>query len=312
MAQESSNRKLRLTLIGVLTSILLFALKLIAGLTAGSLAIISDALNSLLDILAYSAVYVSVRVHERKPDADHHFGHRRAEPLAGLLVALIATILGISLVKDAVFSLFSTPHAPTLAAGPVAVLVTSMVIRGLLAIRYRAEALRSRSAAMFASYVDSRNDVMASGLALIGYTLGSPIDDVAAIAIGAWILYSGGRVGLENLGYLMGAAPSDEVLQRIRETAAATPHVLGLNELKAHYVGDQIHVEVHIELDEALSLREAHDIGVAVRWRLEALDEVQTAFVHIDPVDAKRRILHPEADSASLSQSDSNPSTDER
>src|SRR5690606_15121834 len=107
----------------------------------------------------------------RQPDADHHFGHRRAEPLAGLMVAFFAAILGVSLVKDAVFSLFSEPHRPVFSPGPVVVLLISMLVKGILAVRCRGEALRTRSAAMFAGYVDSRNDVLASGVALLGYAI---------------------------------------------------------------------------------------------------------------------------------------------
>lgn len=293
MTRENDQQKERLTVIGVVTSIVFFALKLVTGLVTGSIAIISDALNSLLDIVTYTAVYVSVRIQDRQPDADHHFGHRRAEPLAGFLVAIFAAILGTTLIKDALFSLFSEPHAPEFSFGPIVVLLLSMGTKVVLAKRYAEEGRRSRSPAMVASYVDSRNDVLASGIALIGFAFGRPIDDLAALLIGIWILYSGGRVGMENLGYLMGAAPDDEVLFKIRETAATTPAVLGLNELRAHYVGDKLHVEIHIELNDTLSLRTAHDIGVHVQLRLEALPEVQTAFVHIDPV-------HPDTDATRL------------
>lgn len=287
--RHGNERKERLTAIGVVTSVVFCVLKFITGLVSGSIAIISDALNALLDVVTYTAVYISVRIQERQPDADHHFGHRRAEPLAGLLVAIFATILGSTLIKDAMVSLFVEPHTPEFSLSPVIILLLSIAVKIVLARRYALENRSTGSPAMHASYIDSRNDVLASAIALIGFAIGRPFDDVAALLIGVWIIYSGGRIGMENLGYLMGVAPSDEKLLEIRKTAAATPAVLGLNELRAHYVGDKIHVEIHIELDDTLSLREAHDIGVNVQRRLEALPGVQSAFVHIDPV-------HPDTD----------------
>lgn len=291
MTQQHERQKERLTVIGVVTSVIFCALKFITGLVSGSIAIISDALNSLLDIVTYTAVFISVRIQERQPDADHHFGHRRAEPLAGLLVAIFATILGSTLIKDAIVSLFVEPHTPEFSLSPVVILLLSIGTKMVLAKRYAEESRNTGSPAMYASYIDSRNDVLASSIALVGFVIGRPIDDIAALLIGMWIIYSGGRIGMENLGYLMGVAPSDELLLEIRKTAAATPAVLGLNELRAHYVGDKLHVEIHIELDDTLSLREAHDIGVDVQSRLEALPEVQSAFVHIDPVHPDTNII---------------------
>lgn len=289
--RHGNERKERLTAIGVVTSVVFCVLKFITGLVSGSIAIISDALNSLLDIVTYTAVFISVRIQERQPDADHHFGHRRAEPLAGLLVAIFATILGSTLIKDAIVSLFVEPHTPEFSLSPVVILLLSIGTKMVLAKRYAEESRNTGSPAMYASYIDSRNDVLASSIALVGFVIGRPIDDIAALLIGMWIIYSGGRIGMENLGYLMGVVPSDELLLEIRKTAAATPAVLGLNELRAHYVGDKLHVEIHIELDDTLSLREAHDIGVDVQSRLEALPEVQSAFVHIDPVHPDTNII---------------------
>lgn len=284
MAKKVAKAKHRLTVAGVALSVILFALKTVAGLMTGSIAIVSDALNSLLDIAAYTAVFLSVRIQEKQPDDDHHFGHRRAEPLAGFLIATFAGVLGANLIKDAILSLLG-PAEPVTAV-PIAtwILLFSIVSKIVLAELYRRQSKGGASAALHAGHVDSRNDVLASGVALIGFWLGRPADELAALVIGSWILYTGVKIGLENLGYLMGEAPGDAVMESIMGEALRVDGVLGFNDLRAHYVGDRVHVEIHIEVADTLSVRAAHDIGVKVRRRIQALPDVQIAFVHVDPV----------------------------
>lgn len=283
MSDARRHRKLRIGITGILLSVLLFAMKSWAGIASGSIAVISDALNAFLDMLAYTAAYVSLRIQDAQADENHPFGHRRAEPLAGLLFAVFASVLGATILRDAVAGLFA-PGTVRRGLFPALLLVAGIVVKGGMAVGYYRGARATQSPVLRAGYIDSRNDVFSSAVALAGYFGGGRIDDLAALAIGAWIVVSGVRVGLENIGYLMGEAPPAEVLASIRRTALAVPGVQGLNDVRAHYVGDQIHVEVHVEIDRALTLQAAHDIGVAVRRRLEAIDEVHEAFIHIDPV----------------------------
>lgn len=280
----SEVRRHRLTAAGALSAALLFILKLGAGLATGSIAIISDALNSLFDIFTYTAMHISVRIQNRKPDHNHHFGHRRAEPLAGILIAIFAGILGTTLLKDAVMTLFVPSQPFSFSFAAVVVLLFSIGLKSGLAWLYRKEAETSGSPALRAGYIDSRNDVAASAVALTGFWLGGVSDNIAGGVIGAWILYSGVRVGLENIGYLMGKAPSADVLATLHREALSVSGVLGAHDLRAHYVGDRVHLEIHIDVDERLSAREAHDISVVVQRKLERVKSVQTAFVHIDPI----------------------------
>lgn len=269
--------------LGIAMSLVLFALKTWASVRSGSAALLSDALNAFLDVLTYSAAYISMRIQDQSPDENHPFGHRRAEPLAGLLFALSASALGAAILRDAVGELLR-PAAANRDPVSAGLFGASILLKGGMAALYRRGSSRTGSPALRASYIDSRNDVLASVLALAGFALGGFADKAAAIAIGCWIVGSGVRVGLENIGFLMGKAPSPEIQEAIRRAGLAVPGVLGLHDLRAHYVGDRIHLEVHIEVDRRISLAEAHDIGVAVRRRLESLELVQTAFIHIDPV----------------------------
>jgi len=89
----------RATVIGLAGNIFLFTIKLIAGLLSGSLALLSDAINSLTDIAASMAIFICVRVSDKEADEGHPFGHHRAEPIAGLIVAILAAVLGFEIIR---------------------------------------------------------------------------------------------------------------------------------------------------------------------------------------------------------------------
>lgn len=274
--------KQRLTYWGVGLSVVLFALRLWAGNVTGSQAVLSDAFNTLLDIFAYTVLVLSVRVHELGADRGHPFGHRRAEPLAGLVIAIFAAVLGATVVRDSLLAL-TGPRTVAAETYIVVLLALAMGGKGLLAVLYRAEWRRRDSTAMHAAFIDSRNDVAVSAVALTGLLLGGVWDALAGAGLGVWILVSGAQMGWRNLGFLMGASPAEAELQRIRQQAATVPEVLGVHDVRAHYVGDVLHVEVHVELPGAMSLVQAHDVEMAVRQTIEELPLVERAFVHIDP-----------------------------
>lgn len=282
-AEAVDRRKQRMGAAGVALSLFLLFLKTASAVRSGSAAILSDAFNAFLDVLTYSVAYLSIRVQDRHPDEDHPFGHRRAEPLAGMLFAVFASALGATVARDALGSL-AEPGAVRHDPLSVGLVSASIVLKGAMAAWYRRGARRTHSPALRASFIDSRNDVLASVVALLGFAAGGYADALAALAVGCWIVASGIRVGLENIGYLMGKAPSHEVQAGILAVARAVPGVRGLHDLRAHYVGDRLHVELHVEVDQGLSLREAHEIGDNVRRSLEAIELVQRAFIHIDPV----------------------------
>lgn len=279
--------KERLSRYAVVASAVLLALKLWAWRASGSLAILSDALNSSLDILSYGALALCIRIQDKGPDAGHPYGHRRAEPLASMLIAVFAVVLGFNLITGGVIGLFSPPDL-----APVGVVLWAMgiaiAIKAVMVAAYRVTWHQTQSLAIQASLVDSRNDILATAVALLGFTVGGAWDALAAVGIGLWIAYSGVSIGIENLGYLMGRSPSAEVLRRLHDTALSVPGVRDTNDLLAHYVGDLLHVELHAEVDPALSIGEGHRIESELQRRLEEVPEVGKAFVHLDPVETAR------------------------
>lgn len=287
MAAVADNKgirlKQRLSRIAVFISITLLGLKVWAWSTSHSLAILSDALNSLLDVFSYTTVAFSMRIQDQAPDESHPFGHRRAEPLASMLIAIVAALLGFNLAKDGVIALFA-PTAATLTPTAIYLMIFAIVAKIGLVIAYNKTWKITSSPAVYASMVDSRNDILTSCAALFGFLFGGIWDALAALVIGLWVMWSGVRIGLDNVDYLMGKTASTEYVDKLRQIALSVPGVVGTNDIRAHYVGDQLHVELHAEVSADISIVDGHLIESTLRDRLEALDEVGHAFIHLDPI----------------------------
>jgi cation diffusion facilitator family transporter len=278
-------------IVGLLGNLFLFISKLIIGLITNSIAIISDALNSLTDIINSVVLFVSIRVGSKSPDKQHPFGHYRSEPIGVLIVAVLTIVLGFEVVRIAVDRLiskvssdFSTPMLLTL--------IGIIIIKSLMYFYTKAAWKKTKSTALFAFMVDHRNDIWIASGAIIGF-IGSNynlafLDPLFAILIGIWIIKVGFGIGISNIKFLMGEAPKKEFLEKIKNAASKVKGVKGIHDVKAHYVGTLVQVQVHIMLDRNLTIYRAHSIGKKVEEKVEQLEDVERAFVHIDPIIKSR------------------------
>ncbi|BBO17340.1 divalent metal cation (Fe/Co/Zn/Cd) transporter [Candidatus Brocadia pituitae] len=281
------NKGRQATIMLVVCNAFLFAIKITAGIMSNSLAVISDAFNSLTDILSSVIIFFAVKASSKQADEGHPFGHHRAEPIAGLLVAIFAGILGFEILHTSLFKLTET-HAHTIGVPAIIVLLISIVMKLIMSSYFKKVSRKINSPALLASSIDSRNDVYISSTALVGIGCGffgyAQIDSIAATLISFWIIYSGYKIGVQNIDYLMGRQPEDSIMKEIKTKATAVSGIRGIHDVRAHYVGNYIHVEIHISLDQTLTLTQAHDIGKNVQRAVESLESIHKAFVHIDPV----------------------------
>src|SRR3989338_9240494 len=153
------------TLLGIFGNILLFILKVIVGFLYNSIAVISDAFNSLTDIVASVIVYISVKVASKRADKGHPFGHHRAEPIAGLIVAIFTGILGFEVIKIS-FARLLTGEKTIISLMPIFVLLFTLVLKGFMYFYARNIGRKLNSIAILASAADHRNDVLISSAAL--------------------------------------------------------------------------------------------------------------------------------------------------
>jgi cation diffusion facilitator family transporter len=289
MKERSLSRAERFAIwMGIAGNAVLFGGKIVIGLAFNSIAIISDSLNSFTDIIASTIVFVSIRASYRQADQDHPFGHHRAQPIAGLIVAIFTGIVGFEVITQSVTRLF-TGESVQRGLLPILLVAGVMVVKLGMHLVARSVAQRARSTALMASAADHRNDVLVSAAVLAGVVasnLGWPIfDPIVAILIGLWIIRAGFAIGRDNIKFLMGEVPPKELLDRILAKARAVEGVFALNDVFAHYVGTTVEIEVHINVDRRIDIEKAHAIGKQVQWAIEGMEEISRAFIHIDPLE---------------------------
>jgi cation diffusion facilitator family transporter len=277
----------RVTYVTLAANIFLFLIKAAAGIISNSIAVISEAINSLTDIISSGAIMYSVSVSLQKPDDDHQFGHNAAQPLSVFLVALFTAILSINLVEESVKRII-TPYRTNIIP-PIYIILVITVITKLILNRYQTRIGNAyKSPALKATAVDSMNDVLTSSVSIIGIIgvqLGYRyLDGAAGILIALFIFRSAYQMAKENIDYLMGKSADKNLILEIANVALKVEGVLGLNELKSHYVGNKFHIEIHINVDRNLSTEISHNIGENVQDSVSKLPEINQVFVHIDPV----------------------------
>lgn len=286
----------------------LLILKLALGIYSGSLAVISDALHSMMDVIASAVIAVGVKIGSQSADKEHPFGHHRAEPIAALIIAVIAGILAFEVAQKAVIQMFSGDREILAGVALIALGIT-VVVKLVMSWYFRKLSKKLHSPSIRALAIDSRNDVAATLVALVGVALAGTglvwFDSLASLVVAGFIFKGGYEIGVENIDYLMGKTADEDLIRTIRLKALSVRGVLALNTLRSHYVGNKIHVEIHIEVDYRLTTRESHQISDDVEAALQTIPEIAKAFVHVDPVevlaDGTRRTAgfhesHPELD----------------
>jgi cation diffusion facilitator family transporter len=269
----------------------LFVLKATATSLSESLTIFSETLNSLADLVAATAILLCVRWAYEQADESHPFGHRRAEPVAGLLTAIFTGILGFEVCRRAVMNLVHGAPATEIGVYPIIALCITAVVKSGMAVFFGRRAAELHSPAFRATAVDSRNDVILAcqGLTavLIAYVRMPIIDTVGGLLVGIYILYQGHSIGMENIDYLMGKAPEPELMNDIRSAAEHVPHVREVVDVRGHYVGTFVHVELTARVNGDLSTTQSHAVAEKVREAVEKLGMVDRAFVHIEPEEVR-------------------------
>ncbi|ASJ11453.1 cation diffusion facilitator family transporter [Thermococcus thioreducens] len=279
---EEIYRPIWLSIVG---NVLLSLFKLVVGFMYSSIALISDGVHSLSDVITSIIGYAGIRISSKPPDRDHPFGHSRFEPLVAFLIGEALLIVAYEIGRDAVYRIL---HGGTIQVNSLMLGVTILSILSKEAMfRYSVYVGRKlNSQILVADAYHHRSDALSSVAVLVGLgaqKLGFQYgDSLAGLVVAAFLVKVSISIILENVRYLTGQAPPFEVCERIKETALSIPNVLGVHDLRAHYVGSKLHVELHIEVPPELTLKEAHDISEEVKKRIEEIPEVEVAFVHVD------------------------------
>ena len=277
----------RATVASISVAVFLLAIKLAAWLVTGSVAVLASTLDSLADLGASLVTRLTVRQAQRPADHVHRFGHGKAEPLGALVQAAVIVGSALLLMAEA----FDRLIDPVPLADPdigIAIMAVSMVAAFSLVVYQRFVVRRTRSIGIDA---DSRNyagDLLIYGAVIASLSLysdGSPawIDTVVGLAIAAFLLFNAVGIGRVALDMLMDRELPTGDRDRIEKIVRSDPRVRGLHDLRTRCAGPTRFIDLHLELDGALTLDESHDIADDVEARLTEAFPGAEVLLHQEP-----------------------------
>ena len=287
MSEERVSRGIAIT--SMLVSAGLSAVKIIIGLRANSTAVVSDGLESAGDVLASGLALFGLMLAAKPPDTEHPYGHGRGEILSALIVGMMLTASGTLIAFRSLESAREVLHSPA----PYAIwpLIASILIKCVMSFSKRRYGRRIRSSALVADSWNDTVDIFSGSAALIalGTTLYDPVrfvaaDHIGGAVVGLIVIFLGIRVVRDTTLQLMDTMPDPGALDRIRQAALSVPGALGIEKCYARKTGLQWHVDLHLEVDPAMSVYESHEIATQVRTKIrEELDWVADVLVHVEP-----------------------------
>ena len=279
----------RVAAMGMVVSGALAVLKILAGIFGHSTSVLSDGLESGGDVFASGLVLLGLTLASKPADADHPYGHGRVEILAGLLIGLALTAGGT------LISFASVDHLgqsrPTPSSYVLWPLFASLAVKsGLASFKFRYGG-RLQSAALVADAWNDTMDCLSASVALIGVglTLWDPLrfldaDRYGGCVVGLIVISTGIRVSRDTALQLMDTMPDDKLMDQIRRAAVTVPGVKGVEKCFARKTGLRYHVDLHLEVDPEMTVRQSHQIAHDVRLRiLERLNWVADVLVHVEP-----------------------------
>lgn len=260
-------------------------LKLTVGVMGSSAALKADGLNNTTDIIASIAVLVGLRISQRPPDSNHHYGHLRAETIASLLASFIMAVVGLQVLVDA-FQALQEPdkEAPSLITAIVAIFSAGvMYFVYLYNIRL---SKRINSTAVKAAAYDNRSDALVSvgtTIGIVGGIYGFPIiDTVTAFIIGLLIMKTAYEIFKESVLTLTDGF-DEEMVGTISGTVNKVEGVSSIKDIKCRAHGSMIFVDLTVTMDPRLTVAESHRITEEIEDEIQKINHLSLLQVHTEP-----------------------------
>jgi cation diffusion facilitator family transporter len=292
---------LNVTLLGLVGNACLAVIKVVSGVLGNSAALVADGVESTADVFNSTVTYTGLRIAARPPDANHPWGHGKADSLAGMFGGLSLLVAGTGVAWEGIHRLLEPQGLP--APFTLGVLLGVVVLKETLYRRAVRSAKKLGSTALAADAWHHRSDAMTSLVALVGILL-SLVAGPAFASADAWacliacfvILFNGVRMLRLALGEIMDEQLPEGTVLGIRAEIA---HVEGIHAVEKCLVrksGMHLLVDVHIEVDGSMSVRDGHELAHRVRDRLRGANlSVLDALVHVEPAGRAASRTRPDA-----------------
>ncbi|MBT5387739.1 MAG: cation diffusion facilitator family transporter [Porticoccaceae bacterium] len=286
-APEETAKLLRLaTYASISVALILIVAKLVAWGLSDSVSLLATLIDSVLDALASLINLIAVRHALTPADKEHRFGHGKAEALAGLSQSMFIAGSAGFLLLEAGRRLIN-PIAVEQAALGISVMLFSIVATLLLLAFQSHVVKKTNSTAIRADALHYRTDVLVNGSVILALWLSvqgwAGFDALFACAIGIYILYSAWEIIRVSYDHLMDRELPDEQREQIKQLVLQHKSARGLHDLRSRHSGTMTFIQFHLELDDDLSLLDAHKISDEVEMRLLGAFPGSEIIIHIDP-----------------------------
>ena len=277
------------TLVSVFVNLCLGTFQIVTGFFSGSQGLIADGIHSFSDLVSDIVVLIANKHSSKDPDEDHHYGHYRYETAATAFIGLSLIGVGILMIWHAGYKIAYSDEIVEIKIIALWVALGALVIKELL-FRYMLHVGEQvKSAMLIANSWHARSDAASSfvvAIGIVGALFGYGVFDIiAALVVGLMIVKMGWNFSWDALHDLMDRSVSLEEDKKITNIILETKGVKGIHDLKTRKMGDMILVDVHIEVDANISVREGHDIAVAARLAvMTSMPAVLNVMSHVDPV----------------------------
>lgn len=284
--------------VGIATNLLLFAIKMAAGLLSGSVAIMADAVNNLTDSGSSIIMLVGFKLAGKPADAKHPFGHARMEYLSGVIVSFVVLFLGLELGMTSIEKIIA-PEAADFTPLTLGILAASVLIKLWQCFFYRSVGKTIDSQTVYATSSDSRNDAIATTVVLLGAAITSfthlNLDGWLGLAVAVFIVVSGVKLIIETGDPLLGMAPDQELVKSIYQKILSYDGIIGIHDLAVHNYGvGRCFASVHCEVPAEEDILKSHDIIDNIERDFLEHDHIHLV-IHLDPVvtqDERTEALH--------------------
>jgi cation diffusion facilitator family transporter len=280
----------RIALISITLGVLLAVAKILVGVHVGSTSVISDGLEAAGDALSSAIVYAGLWLASKPPDYEHPYGHGRYETLAGLAVGAMLLVAGVGIFWHGLTAEGKPEQMELYALYP---LFAAVVLKTTLAgVKFRVGG-RIRSSSLQADAWHDLTDLFSTFVAMlaVGLTLMNPArfgaaDRIGGMAIGIIIFFLSMQVVRRTIEQLLDTMPEPAKMAEIREAALSVPGAMGIEKCFARRTGMRYHVDLHLEVDPEMTVRESHEIATSVKHAIkERLEWVADVLVHVEPAN---------------------------
>jgi cation diffusion facilitator family transporter len=287
--EETTALTRRVTALSLAMALGLTAVKLAAWIASGSIALLASLADSGLDVLAAAGAFMAVRYAAAPPDREHRYGHGKAEAFASLLQAGMvfasAALVGQEAVRHLIAPKPIRSESWALLVMAVSTVATVLLIRAQGRVLARAHSVAVAGDRTHYVVDLATNLVALAGIGLAAFLRSPRVDAAAGLIVTGWLIWGAVRVFQDSSSQLMDRELPDADRAMILNRMRADPRIRGVHQLRTRASGPYVHIQLHAELDPALSLEQAHQVVVAAENRVLEAFPAADIIIHPDPQD---------------------------